>query len=179
MDQRSTLRTFHHRVADIERQINLSADPDDQPVTIKQSIDLLCSHFNKFLDSQPTLAKFFQNLKKYHIKPDPTPSVLLDIDIKREYLLAKLAELKNAVKLLDQIDALKDFKTVADLDLSGVDVHRITELQLRYNFLMMKSIEVFTNYLRVLEKVKIRYGLLNKGLEIDVPEESDLSDGNS
>lgn len=175
MDQQSTFHSLKWRVSELERQVDHKLNEEDDNRTIKQSLELLRSRFNEFLSSQPSHAKLLQNLKQYHIKPDPSqPLDFVDLDTKREYLLAKLSDMKEAANLLNKIEPLKDFKTIPDIDLSNVDVRRITEIKLKYNFLLMKSIEVFSNYLRVLENVKRRYSntlLEQEGDHVDPPQE--------
>ncbi|KAH3679347.1 hypothetical protein WICMUC_001087 [Wickerhamomyces mucosus] len=140
------------RLQHLNHIVDYEITPTDENRSIRESLILLNNEINNHINNNDGLKKLINNLNNYKLRYNDIEE-FDDIDSKAQFIDAKLEDLTQLTTQLSRIQELKNFKNDVSIEtVSQRDLQRITDLELYYNYLLIKSIQLFKNYLQVLNK---------------------------
>lgn len=158
---------LEHRVRSVEETLDL--DESQNALTCLDSLKLLSQQLDTFISKTPEVHKLVKNLNNTKVRLRLDTAVTLDdekVALEKSVVESQLDAITTLVQRLIQIQLIMDGNPrILDLNTKILsqesqifgNFERLKRLELKYNELLVRSITLLQNYLRLNDKMNAFY----------------------
>ncbi|CCH43480.1 hypothetical protein BN7_3030 [Wickerhamomyces ciferrii] len=144
----------------IESRINQLEFQIDTQQNIPSQVNKLNNYINQFIKSQPSITKLFQflNNSNIHFYYNQEFQNINELDVKRQFINSNLQQITNHVENLLILQNMEkkqlEFGIINKSKQIENHFERLRELEFKYNQLILRSINLLQNFLKLNENIK-------------------------